>query len=198
MKTSMYQISIPTFIRVLNNLAAILEKGSAHAEARKIDPTVLLNARLFPDMFPFTRQIQLAADSAIGGTVLMNSRLLAGASLTHALNDRCWNRAVLGEALYPALDDCDNAVNLLPHSAAVLDGWGFVHLRRKEFDKAINDYDAALKIDPKAAWSLYCRGIAKSHMGKPDAAADMSAAVTLDSGLAERAKLYWVVAGLRQ
>jgi hypothetical protein len=54
MKTSMYQISIPTFIRVLNNLAAILEKGAAHAEARKIDPTALLNARLYPDMFPFT------------------------------------------------------------------------------------------------------------------------------------------------
>lgn len=52
MKTSMYQTSIPTFTRVLNNLIAILEKGSAHAEARKIDPTVLLNARLLPDMFP--------------------------------------------------------------------------------------------------------------------------------------------------
>jgi uncharacterized protein len=68
MKTSMYQTSIPTFTRVLNNLVAILEKGAADAEARKIDPTVLLNARLFPDMFPFTRQVQLAADTAIGGT----------------------------------------------------------------------------------------------------------------------------------
>ena len=43
---------------------------------------------------------------------------------------------------------------VLPHSAAVLDSRGFVHLRRKEFDKAISDYDAALKIDPKAAWPL--------------------------------------------
>jgi uncharacterized protein len=67
MKTSMYQTSIPTFTRVLNNLVAILEKGAADADARKIDPTVLLNARLFPDMFPFTRQVQLAADTAIGG-----------------------------------------------------------------------------------------------------------------------------------
>jgi len=50
MKTSMYQTSVPTFTRVLNNLAAILEKGAAHADARKIDPTVLLNARLFPDV----------------------------------------------------------------------------------------------------------------------------------------------------
>jgi len=67
MKTSMYQTSIPTFTRVLNNLAAILEKGAAHADARKIDPAVLLNARLFPDMFPFTRQVQLAADTANSG-----------------------------------------------------------------------------------------------------------------------------------
>ena len=67
MKTSMYQTSIPTFTRVLNNLAAILEKAAAHAEARKIDPAALLNARLFPDMFPLTRQVQLAADTANSG-----------------------------------------------------------------------------------------------------------------------------------
>jgi hypothetical protein len=67
MKTSMYQTSIPTFIRVLNNLVAILEKGAAHAEALKIDPAVLLSARLYPDMFPFTRQVQLVADTASSG-----------------------------------------------------------------------------------------------------------------------------------
>jgi uncharacterized protein len=67
MKTSMYQTSIPTFTRVLNNLVAVLEKGAAHAEARKIDPAVLLNARLYPDMFPFTRQVQLATDTANSG-----------------------------------------------------------------------------------------------------------------------------------
>jgi uncharacterized protein len=67
MKSSMYQTSVPVFIRVLNNLIAILEKAAAHAEARKIDPTVLLNARLFPDMFPLTRQVQLVADTAISG-----------------------------------------------------------------------------------------------------------------------------------
>src|SRR5450756_2618402 len=67
MKTSMYQTSVPTFTRALNNLAAILEKAAAHAEARKIDPAVLLNSRLFPDMFPLTRQVQLATDTATGG-----------------------------------------------------------------------------------------------------------------------------------
>ena len=67
MKISMYQASVPTCTRVLNNLAAILEKASAHAEARKIDPAALLNARLFPDMFPFSRQVQIATDTANGG-----------------------------------------------------------------------------------------------------------------------------------
>jgi hypothetical protein len=67
MKTSMYTTSVPRFIRALNNLAAILEKGAAHAQARKIDPAVLLDARLYPDMFPLTRQVQVATDVANSG-----------------------------------------------------------------------------------------------------------------------------------
>ena len=67
MSLSMYQASIPVFIRVLNNLAAILEKAAAHADAHKIDPAVLLASRLFPDMFPMSRQVQLATDSAHSG-----------------------------------------------------------------------------------------------------------------------------------
>jgi len=64
---SMYHASLPVFIRVLNSLIGILEKAAAHAEARKIDPTVLINSRLYPDMFPLVRQIQIAADGAKGG-----------------------------------------------------------------------------------------------------------------------------------
>jgi hypothetical protein len=68
MKISMYQASVPTIIRALNNLAAILEKGAAHAEAKKIDPSVLVNSRLYPDMFPLAKQVQIASDIAKGGT----------------------------------------------------------------------------------------------------------------------------------
>jgi uncharacterized protein len=64
MSITMYQASIPPLTRVLNNLAAILEKGAAHAEARKIDPAVLVNSRLYPDMFPLAKQIQIASDVA--------------------------------------------------------------------------------------------------------------------------------------
>ncbi len=66
MAISMYQITIPVFTRALNNLSAILNKGAAHAEAKKIDPSVFINARLAPDMFPLGRQIQIATDAVKG------------------------------------------------------------------------------------------------------------------------------------
>jgi uncharacterized protein len=65
---SMHQASIPVFLRGLKNLSSILEKGAADAAERKIDPTVFLTARLAPDMFPFTRQVQIASDHAKGAT----------------------------------------------------------------------------------------------------------------------------------
>ena len=67
MTISMFQASVPVFIRALNNLAAILEKGSAHAKARKIEDAALLNSRLFADMFPLVRQVQIATDTARSG-----------------------------------------------------------------------------------------------------------------------------------
>jgi hypothetical protein len=66
MTISMYQASVPVFIRMLNNLCAILEKAAAHAEAKKIDPAVLTNSRLYPDMLPLARQIHVATDQAKG------------------------------------------------------------------------------------------------------------------------------------
>lgn len=67
MALSMYQASVPVFIRMLNNLADFLKKGEAFAEAKKIDPAVLINSRLAPDMFPLSRQVQIATDIARRG-----------------------------------------------------------------------------------------------------------------------------------
>lgn len=64
MNTSMYQASVPMFVHTLASLRAILEKGIAYAEARKFDPNLLASSRLFPDMLPLTRQIQIASDAA--------------------------------------------------------------------------------------------------------------------------------------
>ena len=66
MTITMYQASAPRFVNVLNNLAGILDKAQAHAEARKIDPLVLTASRLYPDMFALCRQVQIACDTAKG------------------------------------------------------------------------------------------------------------------------------------
>jgi hypothetical protein len=67
MQISMYSASIPAFIRSLANLRAILVKGAEHAQTHSIDPNALLGFRLYPDMFPLTRQVQIACDMAKGG-----------------------------------------------------------------------------------------------------------------------------------
>lgn len=64
MPLSMYQASVPAFLRGLNVLAALLEKAAAHAQATGIDPSQLVNARLAPDMYPLSGQIQRASDAS--------------------------------------------------------------------------------------------------------------------------------------
>lgn len=67
MAFSLSQASVPAFIIGLNALSALLDKAEAFANAKKIDPSVLLNWRLAPDMFPLTRQVQIATDLAKKG-----------------------------------------------------------------------------------------------------------------------------------
>jgi hypothetical protein len=68
MSLSMYQASVPVFVRLLTALSTILDKAAAHAEAKKIDPAALLQARLYPDMFPLVKQVLVAADFPKNGT----------------------------------------------------------------------------------------------------------------------------------
>jgi hypothetical protein len=63
---SIYDASIPPLKRALSNLSHILKKGEEHADAKKIEHSVLLNARLFPDMFPLSQQVQIATDMSKG------------------------------------------------------------------------------------------------------------------------------------
>ena len=62
-----YDLTVPVFARLLGNLETLLDKAAAHAEAKKFDPAVLVQARLAPDMFPLVKQVQIAADFAKGG-----------------------------------------------------------------------------------------------------------------------------------
>lgn len=67
MTHSMYQASIPVYVHGLTNLSALLTKAENYATAKKIDPSVFINARLAPDMFPLARQIQITSDVVKGG-----------------------------------------------------------------------------------------------------------------------------------
>lgn len=66
MSISIYDFSIPVLSRGLTNMSAVLDKAAAHAAAKKFDPAVLAQARLFPDMHPLVRQVQIACDTAKG------------------------------------------------------------------------------------------------------------------------------------
>jgi len=73
MAVSMYQASVPVFIKGLTNLRALLAKAIAHGEAKKIDDAVFVNARLYPDMLPLSGQVQIASDMARGTMARLTS-----------------------------------------------------------------------------------------------------------------------------
>jgi len=66
MTISMYDVTVPALVRTLNALRGVLDKAEAYAAAKKFDPAVLVSARLYPDMFPLSRQVQIACDFAKG------------------------------------------------------------------------------------------------------------------------------------
>jgi tetratricopeptide (TPR) repeat protein len=105
-----------------------------------------------------------------------------------ALNSRCWARALLGQQLDKALDDCNAAVRTDPKVAQFLDSRGLVWLRRGDYKKSMADYNAALSLNPKLAWSLYGRGLDQLRLGNASAGnADITAATALRPKIAEEA-----------
>jgi hypothetical protein len=68
MSLSMYQASVPVFLRALANLRAVLQKGEAFATDKGFEPSVLINSRLIADMFPLAKQVQIATDMAVRGS----------------------------------------------------------------------------------------------------------------------------------
>jgi hypothetical protein len=73
---SFYDATVPAYLQILGSLSGLLDKAEAHCKARNIAPEVLLTARLYPDMLPFTKQIQLASDFAAKGCArLTNSEV---------------------------------------------------------------------------------------------------------------------------
>ena len=72
MPYSVFEASIPVYIRRLEALSAILDKAAAYATERKIDPPALIQARLYPDMLPFARQVQISCSHALRGAARLS------------------------------------------------------------------------------------------------------------------------------
>jgi tetratricopeptide (TPR) repeat protein len=87
--------------------------------------------------------------------------------------------------LKQALKDCDESLRFKPDDADTLDSRGFANLKSGNFDKAAADFDAALKLNPKLASSLYGRGIAKNKKQSGSGEADLAAAKAIDAKIAE-------------
>ena len=104
-----------------------------------------------------------------------------------ALNGRGWARALAGRDLPLALKDCDAALRRAK-SGAFYDSRAMVELRLGQYDRAIADYNAALRLAPRMAWSLYGRGLARRHKNDPSAQIDLDAAIAIDPALPSRAK----------
>jgi tetratricopeptide (TPR) repeat protein len=113
------------------------------------------------------------------------------ARLVNARNGRCRARAIMGQELPLALKDCNFAVShsLKGSNSEMLDTRAFVRLRLGDYDKAVEDYDAALKVTPQNAGALYGRGIAKLRMKKTtEGESDIAAAVKITPGVADAYK----------
>lgn len=115
MAISMYKASVPAFVHMLSNLAAILQKAEGYAGERGIEETVLINSRLAPDMFPLVRQVQIATDIAKrGGSRLAGQepQSVADTESTFAeLIDRIDNANQFLQSLQPeAIDGAEDRV----------------------------------------------------------------------------------------
>jgi tetratricopeptide (TPR) repeat protein/predicted aspartyl protease len=132
-------------------------------------------------------------DSAIAQYEMWILSHAVDSKLASALNNLCFSRALLGQDLAKALDNCNAAFKLAakasPLSAAILNGRGLVRLRLGDYDKSIADYDASLKVSPKSASALYGRGVAKTRNKKTaEGEADIADAIKIAPNIEEQFK----------
>jgi tetratricopeptide (TPR) repeat protein len=113
------------------------------------------------------------------------------ADFAPAYDNRCWARGVVG-ILKQALADCSTALRLMPSNASTFVSRGFIFLKMGQHDAAVSAYEAALHIDPKLAFALYGRGLAKLRNEDPAGESDIAAAKTLQADIAREYQRYGI------
>ncbi len=172
-----------------------LAKQDLAAAISDLDAADRFAAKQADDRFTLARLYENA--DLLGRAVLQYDVWIANhpddSKMVHALNGRCWLRALQGQDLAAALRDCNAALRrsdkASPMAAAIFDSRGLVRLRLGDYDKSIADYDESLKLVANSAWPLYGRGVAKLRKrNTAEGEADIAQAKSLSAAVADEFK----------
>lgn len=151
-------------------------------ELKPDEPAVFQNrGKTFSDLGRQERAIQDFTRSINLGNDIHDTR-----------NGRCWARAVLGEELERAREDCEAAVRMQPRDGNTFNSLAFVRFRLGDYAGAINDYTTSLSLNPNGASSFYMRGRAKAMLDDATASADIEKGISLEPGIAARYRSYGI------
>ena len=175
-----------------NDASAFNERGYAYSAKNEYDRAIAdydQAIRLDPaKALPFNNRgnaFELKGDHARAALEFDEVTRLQRAD-ADAWYKRCLMRAIVGHELQRALSDCNESLRLRANDAATLDTLGLIYLKLENFDRAIANYDAALKFSPSKASSLYGRGISKQKKGDmADGKADIAAAEAIQTNIAD-------------
>ena len=172
------------------NLAAIrLMQGQPQTAQGLLDQAIVIDQRdpLAYYNRGYTEFVLRQYDKSIGD---YSAAIDLDPTMGLAYNNRALSRAVAGSDLVQALADSDQALKLLPLNLEVRDTRGFIYLKLGDPALALNEYNAALTIDPNRALSLYGRGMARMRMGDAAGKGDQEAALTINPEVANDFSIY--------
>jgi tetratricopeptide (TPR) repeat protein len=180
----------PRYADAMINLAAIRSmQGQSGAALELLDKAIAIDRRN-PLAFynrGYAEFAQKQYDKAIAD---YSSAIEIDPRMGLAYNNRALSRAIAGSDLVAALSDSDQALKLLPLNLEVRDTRGFIYLKLGDPALALNEYNAALTIDPNRALSLYGRGLARIRMGDAAGKGDQEAALTINPEVANDFSIY--------
>jgi tetratricopeptide (TPR) repeat protein len=180
----------PRYAAALTNLAAIRSmQGQSAAAVELLDRAIAIDRRN-PLAFYNRGYAEFALKQYDKAIADYGSAIEIDPSMGRAYNNRALSRAIAGTDLVAALADSDEALKLLPLNLEVRDTRGFIYLKLGDPALAVNEYNAALTVDPNRALSLYGRGLARIRMGDAAGKGDQQAALTLNPEVADDFSIY--------
>ena len=180
----------PRYAAAMVNLAAIrLMQGQFAAAVGLLDKAIEIDPHN-PLAFYNRGYAEFALKQYDKAIADYSAAIMIDPDMGLAYNNRALSRATAGSDLVAALADSDQALKLLPLNLEVRDTRGFIYLKLGDPALALNEYNAALTIDPNRALSLYGRGLARIRMGDANGKGDQEAALTINPDVASDFSIY--------